>query len=425
MNDGCKSRVSVNRPIREDVGHARGSRVASITRVTIEISAYIVCAIKHGDLIGQSHDMFQGGYSDAVYGQSWMVCVSLIFVACGSDNSANTGESNQSESMANAGGQTGDDTGADKNVIAQVIGNATEEQCENGGVVLKLGVDLNGDNVLDDDEVTGTEPVCNGLDGNDGADVRNGADGLDGVDGMNGADGMDGIDGMNGADGMNGPDGMDAFAPNGVIYGTVTIDPLNAHLMQAVTEVQGDLTITAGGSLEFPVLETVSGSLTVNENAHLTELSLPALTTVGGTLDLTNNAALTDFGVPALITVSGALHLEGCDALAALNLPTLTSVDGSLRIEQNEALSRFGAPVLATAGDVLIVDENEALAELTLSTLVTVGGSLQIEYNNALTIVNLPALTTVVNEFSLQGNPSHRIQRPGAHHGHVCDCRGK
>ena len=55
-------------------------------------------------------------------------------------------------------------------------------------VALKInsGIDLNGDGILDDNEITSTSYSCNGEDG------IAGLNGPDGPDGTNGTDGVDG-----------------------------------------------------------------------------------------------------------------------------------------------------------------------------------------------------------------------------------------
>ena len=50
-------------------------------------------------------------------------------------------------------------------VLAQEARPATVDECPNGGVALDIGVDTNGNGVLDPDEVTRQEVVCNGRDG--------------------------------------------------------------------------------------------------------------------------------------------------------------------------------------------------------------------------------------------------------------------
>ncbi len=52
--------------------------------------------------------------------------------------------------------------------LAQEAGPASDEQCPNGVVIIELGIDSNGNRVLDADEVTGSEVVCNGRDGTRG-----------------------------------------------------------------------------------------------------------------------------------------------------------------------------------------------------------------------------------------------------------------
>jgi len=56
--------------------------------------------------------------------------------------------------------------------------------CSNGGTKLFFGGDVDGDGVLDEDEITNTVYVCNGEDGNDGNDGEDGEDGNDGDDGV-------------------------------------------------------------------------------------------------------------------------------------------------------------------------------------------------------------------------------------------------
>jgi hypothetical protein len=59
--------------------------------------------------------------------------------------------------------------GADGNTsLTSVITEPAGDNCENGGVKINTGVDLNGDGTLDTDEITATAYVCNGIDGNSG-----------------------------------------------------------------------------------------------------------------------------------------------------------------------------------------------------------------------------------------------------------------
>ena len=58
---------------------------------------------------------------------------------------------------------------------------APTDDHRNGGWSLDIGYDLNGNETLDDDEITASAPLWHG---NDGINGTNGKDGLNGVDGM-------------------------------------------------------------------------------------------------------------------------------------------------------------------------------------------------------------------------------------------------
>lgn len=73
---------------------------------------------------------------------------------------------------------------------------ATSECATGAGTLIRFGRDLDGDDVLDEDEVEASTLVC---DGEDGADGTNGVDGTNGADGVNGVDGEDGLNGESGS----------------------------------------------------------------------------------------------------------------------------------------------------------------------------------------------------------------------------------
>ncbi|WP_298550275.1 hypothetical protein [uncultured Algibacter sp.] len=59
--------------------------------------------------------------------------------------------------------------GVDGNTsLTSVVTEPAGDNCENGGVKIDSGVDVNGNGTLDADEITTTAYVCNGIDGNDG-----------------------------------------------------------------------------------------------------------------------------------------------------------------------------------------------------------------------------------------------------------------
>jgi len=59
-----------------------------------------------------------------------------------------------------------------------VLNFAPLSNCPNGGVTVESGVDSNQDHVLQTSELTSTQFVCNGLNGNNGTNGLNGSDGI-------------------------------------------------------------------------------------------------------------------------------------------------------------------------------------------------------------------------------------------------------
>ena len=63
-------------------------------------------------------------------------------------------------------------------VAISVLNFAPLSNCPNGGVTIESGEDSNQDHVLQTSELTSTQFVCNGLNGNDGTNGLNGSDGI-------------------------------------------------------------------------------------------------------------------------------------------------------------------------------------------------------------------------------------------------------
>jgi|GEM_PF-1112263 len=85
------------------------------------------------------------------------------------------------------------------------------DDCAAGGKLVDVGYDLNGDEVLDADEVLYSTTVCGGADGATGAAGEDGDKGATGASGADGADGAAGAAGATGQDGADGADGAGAL----------------------------------------------------------------------------------------------------------------------------------------------------------------------------------------------------------------------
>ncbi|HRZ79769.1 MAG TPA: hypothetical protein P5044_07165, partial [bacterium] len=78
-------------------------------------------------------------------------------------------------------GTNGTDGTDGLNSAMKVSDEPAGENCPDGGKKIETGVDLNGDAVLQEDEVQSTSFICNGEDG------APGTDGTDGINGKNGS----------------------------------------------------------------------------------------------------------------------------------------------------------------------------------------------------------------------------------------------
>ncbi len=65
------------------------------------------------------------------------------------------------------GGSGGDDPSPPSSLMAEKTYISSGPECEYGGIRIDMGFDNNGNNVLDADEITNTEYVCNGANGED------------------------------------------------------------------------------------------------------------------------------------------------------------------------------------------------------------------------------------------------------------------
>lgn len=81
------------------------------------------------------------------------------------------------------------------------------KDCSNGGVSFSFGLDSNGDSLLSSEEITSTNEVCNGADGNTGATGLQGAKGDAGTAGTKGDKGDTGAIGATGSQGLTGAKG--------------------------------------------------------------------------------------------------------------------------------------------------------------------------------------------------------------------------
>jgi len=84
-------------------------------------------------------------------------------------------------------------------------------------------------------------------------------------------------------------------------------------------------------SILAPNLTSVGGTLAINTNTVLTNLSMPLLKTISGGLQVQNNTELTKITFPALQTVTGATDMYG--NFTSVSLPALKDNRGAFNIQ--------------------------------------------------------------------------------------------
>jgi hypothetical protein len=159
-----------------------------------------------------------------------MVTLTLILSACGHNGSQGLVGQPGPKGDTGSSGKDGNDgsTGSNgHNSLISLVNSAPS--CGNGGVVVISGLDLNDNGLLDSDEATASQVICNGLDGSDGSDGSNGVDGKDGVNGTNGHNSLAKV--------IAPIDGGGSSCPNGGVSLVTGLD-LNDNGMLEVTEAQ-------------------------------------------------------------------------------------------------------------------------------------------------------------------------------------------
>ena len=247
-------------------------------------------------------------------------------------------------------GEAGEDGADGSDGLSTLIRTSTEEpgeNCPNGGTKIEAGLDVNGDGVLSDEEVTETDYVCDGLNGTDGVDGQDGENGADGQDGANGTDGIDGTNGedaepctavdnedgtstitcpdgssviiTDGTDGFNGADGSDG-APS---------------LVSAFAEQAGENCVAGGIRLMFGIDADFNGALSAEEVQSETYLC-NGLT--GATGEAGTNGEDGEDGMNALVTLTTELPGDNCLAGGVLITTAIDSNEDNM-VQDGEVIS--------------------------------------------------------------------------------------
>lgn len=213
-----------------------------------------------------------------------------------------------------------------------------------------------------------------------------------------------------------------------------TLQTITGSLMLENTQILTELNLTGLQSVDtvelsglpnmqfFSLLQTLEQVDTISiQNALISELEGFSMQSVN-TLILANNPYLNSVNLqPYNVTGSLSVEANGADLdlsmpnveiaqnltfrnVSSLNIPRLTTVHGELGLYSNSISSLDGMPSVQSIDGGLVIYGNDALQNMSLTLLQSIGGGLRVVNNSALTTIdNLYGLTTITGDVEVSG----------------------
>lgn len=160
---------------------------------------------------------------------------------------------------------------------------------------------------------------------------------------------------------------------NAFYVNSKSVEEIEAGLLQ---ECFGDITVEGRS-------QGSSSSSGTTVNQKLASLSLPALETVSGSLSVNNVWSLSNVDLPLLSEVKGSLSLTCLYGLEELEFPSLQMMGGDMEITSNDAMVSFSAPLLKGAGSLSVASSGSSyinLTDIVLGSIEEVNGDFSIKY---------------------------------------------
>ena len=184
-----------------------------------------------------------------------------------------------------------------------------------------------------------------------------------------------------------------ATVNNAFYVNSKSVEEIEAGLLQ---ECFGDITVEGRSQGS-----SSSNGTTVNQK--LASLSLPALETVSGSLSVNNVWSLSNVDLPLLSEVKGSLSLTYLYGLKELELPSLRMTGGDMKITSNDAMVSFSAPSLEGVESLSLASSGSTsinLANIALGSLEEVNGNFSIKYGS-MENLSFPKLRKIAGKLEL------------------------
>ncbi len=181
---------------------------------------------------------------------------------------------NGTQGLHGANGTDGDDGVDGTDGQTPFFQSSSSSACPDGGTLVDIGYDSNGNGTLEPSEISMRVDICSGTTGSDGSDGTDGSNGIDGNDGQDGEQGSPGENGTDGQDGEQGPPGSTGPTGPPGADGTDGIDGqsgTNGNNALAVTsdESAGVNCANGGIKVEVGVDDNGDGTLQSSEVDHV------------------------------------------------------------------------------------------------------------------------------------------------------------
>ena len=188
------------------------------------------------------------------------------------------------------------------------------------------------------------------------------------------------------------------------------LEELNLPLMKTCA---GDFIMVCGSGtanankalreLSLPSMETIEGSVTIENYASISKTDFSLLKSVGGNFNGRYLSLVDGLKFPELVYIGGRVELASLSNMAVLSFPKLTKM-GALHLQDYSSdtkFSVFDVPVLEQVGDEFSLDVRFTGEELSLPELKTVGGKFEIKNFNLLKVLDIPQLSVCGKDFYL------------------------
>lgn len=121
--------------------------------------------------------------------------------------------------------------------------------------------------------------------------------------------------------------------PNLITASNITFRDIPSISIPSLTNTTGSLGFYESSfeSLAAPNLTSVGGTLAINTNPQLTNISMPVLEEITGGIQVQNNTLLEEVSFPALTTITGATDMYG--NFTSVSLPALKDNRGAFNLQ--------------------------------------------------------------------------------------------